>query len=44
MAGVLGHPPPMRRYTVGWTRSDGEVVMALPGDPAYPGDDPREGA
>lgn len=44
MAGVLGHPPPMHRYTVGWTRIGDDVVMALPSDPAYPGDDPQEGS
>ena len=44
MAGVLAHPPPMHRYTVGWTRIGDDVVMAMPGDPAYPGDDPREGS
>ncbi len=43
ITGVLGHPPPMHRYTVGWTSIGDDVVMALPGDPAYPGDDPREG-
>lgn len=40
---AVAHPPPMRRYTVGWTRRDDEVVMVLPDDADYPGADPREG-
>jgi 8-oxo-dGTP pyrophosphatase MutT (NUDIX family) len=40
---VLRDPPAMQRHTVGWTVDGADVVMALPGDPAYPGDDPREG-
>lgn len=40
---AAAHPPPMVRYTVGWTRRDGEVLLVLPDDPDYPGLDPREG-
>jgi hypothetical protein len=40
---ALADPPAMHRYTVGWTTDGGDVVMALPGDRAYPGDDPLEG-
>ncbi len=40
---ALADPPPMHRYTVGWTTDGDDVVMALPGDPSYPGDDPLEG-
>ena len=43
LARALADPPPMHRYTVGWTADGDDVVMALPGDPAYPGDDPLEG-
>jgi 8-oxo-dGTP pyrophosphatase MutT (NUDIX family) len=40
---ALSEPPTMHRYTVGWTTDGDDVVMALPGDPVYPGDDPLEG-
>lgn len=40
---AAAHPPPMVRYTVGWTRRDGDVLLVLPDDPDYPGLDPREG-
>jgi 8-oxo-dGTP pyrophosphatase MutT (NUDIX family) len=43
LARALADPPAMRRHTVGWTTDGEDVVMALPGDPAYPGDDPLEG-
>jgi len=36
--------PAMARHTVGWTRDGDDVVMVMPDDPAYPGDDPREGS
>ncbi len=32
------------RYTVGWSAEGDEIVMVLPDDPRYPGDDPREGS
>jgi 8-oxo-dGTP pyrophosphatase MutT (NUDIX family) len=41
---ALAHPPAMTRYTAGWARQDGDVVLVLPDDPAYPGEDPAEGA
>jgi 8-oxo-dGTP pyrophosphatase MutT (NUDIX family) len=40
---ALAHPPPMRAYTAGWVRRGEDVELVLPDDPAYPGEDPREG-
>ena len=40
---AAANPPPMVRYTVGWTRRDDDVLLVLPDDPDYPGLDPREG-
>lgn len=44
VASVLADPVPMVRYTVGWARDGDDVVMVLPDDPRYPGDDPHEGS
>jgi 8-oxo-dGTP pyrophosphatase MutT (NUDIX family) len=44
VASALAHPPPMRAYTAGWVRRDEHVLLVLPDDPAYPGQDPREGS
>lgn len=43
VADARTRPPAMVRHTVGWTRDGDDVVMVMPDDPAYPGDDPREG-
>jgi 8-oxo-dGTP pyrophosphatase MutT (NUDIX family) len=43
VAVALAHPPPMRAYTAGWVGRGDEVELVLPDDPAYPGEDPREG-
>lgn len=40
---VMAATQPVVRYTVGWTREGDDVVMALPDDPRYPGDDENEG-
>lgn len=41
---VMGASPEVVRYTVGWTRDGEDVVMVLPDDPRYPGDDRDEGS
>lgn len=43
VADVHRAAPPMVRHTVGWAREGDDAVMVLPGDPRYPGDDPKEG-
>lgn len=43
VADVLATTKEVVRYTVGWTREGDDVVMALPDDPRYPGDDENEG-
>ena len=43
VADVHRAAPPMVRHTVGWAREGDDTVMVLPGDPRYPGDDPKEG-
>lgn len=40
---ATAQPPPMVRFTVGWTTDGGDAVMVMPDHPAYPGDDPQEG-